>query len=161
MGHSFDPLFILPPAFVKKLELARGIFSPGNLICELSVPLNSIPIFRYTKGMNPKNYNQILIQSWTEPLRLLIIKIDESQWDTLNTGMETFLTELGVSPDCPICHHQTRKEKPEKSADKNAPVNYFCNSCKTRYVWGVDYLRRITLFPTPENRESMGPIQLI
>lgn len=148
LQNSHSPMYILPASFLKKLDI--DIFG-SRMDLELHSPLPRI-IMAYTSTYtNPKNHKQLIRKSWQEPLKSLHLDLDSVQSTSWTENLKTLTRTVSNTPECPICLEFSQIQR---TGGKKEPSGFTCSRCGTRYSWGVDFSRRVTLFPNPGNQKE-------
>lgn len=148
-------LYIIPASFIKKLDFDRFI---GRLQLSLHEALPRIVIAKKSSFTNPKNHKQLITQSVKEHFKNLHMDLDKAQQMAFGSKLLELSSKVSILPECPICKEHSQMQR---TGPQDAPTGFVCIVCATRYVWGVDYLRRIIVLPTPGNQKKNVSSQLV
>ncbi|MBN2362659.1 hypothetical protein JXL83_00845 [candidate division WOR-3 bacterium] len=145
-------LYIIPPEFIVNLKREAG----GKTYISFAEPLNGIPVTILTVGTHAVTHQKIktITRTYTGPLKEIRVKFDEILRSMLDPNLDMLAPKTALDPVCPICKKFSHVQK---TGGKDTAPGYTCTSCGTRYRWGVDYLRRIILFPVKNNEKNATP----
>lgn len=147
--YAGNVLYIIPPEFIVGLKRERN----GLTYIGFAEHLQGIPVKIVAVNTQAVTHQKIktTTSTYTGPLKEIRVKLDEKKRNTLDTNFDLFAPKIVLDPVCPICKKFSHMQK---TGGKDTVAGWTCTSCGTRYRWGVDYLRRVKLFPVKNNEKN-------